>query len=208
MADGDRLRTLAKRAGPERQVSAYVRGRGNPTFTTLLKLADGLGVPLHVLMLRAHELQAQDRGKHDAALRPLRRTATGGPQGTLCGPFAVPSATNSPERPRIPAASTPTFSGIFEGFRGYARTLNVSGRRARVGFAKPSFGVVRSACGPDSSSFRLGAGAALQRPPGRPSSTSDDSRRFRLVLISCRLSADLLPWAHDTCICRRGDPRP
>jgi len=68
MGDGDRLRSLAKRAGlRERQVSEYVRGRGNPTFTTLLKLADGLGVPLHVLILRARELQVQNQGKHDAA---------------------------------------------------------------------------------------------------------------------------------------------
>jgi transcriptional regulator with XRE-family HTH domain len=69
MADDDRLRTLAKRSGlNERQVSEFVRGQGNPTYTTLLKLAeDGLGVPLHVLALRAHELRAQGREGRDAA---------------------------------------------------------------------------------------------------------------------------------------------
>jgi hypothetical protein len=66
-------------------------------------------------------------------LKAAHEDRNGGPQGTLCGPFAVPSATNSRERPRIPGASAPTFSGIFEGFRGYARTLNVSGRQGLEG---------------------------------------------------------------------------
>jgi transcriptional regulator with XRE-family HTH domain len=59
-----RLRALAKRSGiSEKQISEFVRGQGNPTYTTLLKLAeDGLGVPLHVLVLRAHELREQATG--------------------------------------------------------------------------------------------------------------------------------------------------
>jgi transcriptional regulator with XRE-family HTH domain len=67
-----RLRALAKRSGiSEKQISEFVRGQGNPTYTTLLKLAeDGLGVPLHILVLRAHELREQAKrpkgGEHDA----------------------------------------------------------------------------------------------------------------------------------------------
>lgn len=59
--DDPRLRALAKRSGiSEKQISEFVRGQGNPTYTTLLKLAeDGLGVPLHVLVQRAHELREQ-----------------------------------------------------------------------------------------------------------------------------------------------------
>jgi transcriptional regulator with XRE-family HTH domain len=71
-ADDPRLRPLAKRSGlSEKQISEFVRGQGNPTYTTLLKLAeDGLGVPLHVLVLRAHELREQAKrpngGERDA----------------------------------------------------------------------------------------------------------------------------------------------
>jgi transcriptional regulator with XRE-family HTH domain len=67
----DPLRALAKRSGiGEKQISEFVRGQGNPTYTTLLKLAeDGLGVPLHVLVRRAHELRSKGRhasgGGHD-----------------------------------------------------------------------------------------------------------------------------------------------
>jgi transcriptional regulator with XRE-family HTH domain len=70
--DDSRLRPLAKRSGlSEKQISEFVRGQGNPTYTTLLKLAeDGLGVPLHVLVLRAHELREQAKrpngGERDA----------------------------------------------------------------------------------------------------------------------------------------------
>jgi transcriptional regulator with XRE-family HTH domain len=72
IADDPRLSPLAKRSGlSEKQISEYVRGRGNPTYTTLLKLAeDGLGVPLPVLILCAHELRMQAKrpngGEHDA----------------------------------------------------------------------------------------------------------------------------------------------
>lgn len=70
--DDPRLRALASRSGiSEKQISEFVRGQGNPTYTTLLKLAeDSLGVPLHVLMLRAHELREQAKrpngGERDA----------------------------------------------------------------------------------------------------------------------------------------------
>jgi transcriptional regulator with XRE-family HTH domain len=70
--DDPGLRPLAKRSGlSEKQISEFVRGQGNPTYTTLLKLAeDGLGVPLHVLVLRAHELREQAKrpngGQRDA----------------------------------------------------------------------------------------------------------------------------------------------
>jgi transcriptional regulator with XRE-family HTH domain len=72
IADDPRLRPLAKRSGlSEKQISEFVRGQGNPTYTTLLKLAeDGLGVPLHILVQRAHELRMQakhrDGGERDA----------------------------------------------------------------------------------------------------------------------------------------------
>jgi transcriptional regulator with XRE-family HTH domain len=64
IADDPRLSPLAKRSGlSEKQISEFVRGQGNPTYTTLLKLAEGgLGVPLHVLVLRAHELREQAKG--------------------------------------------------------------------------------------------------------------------------------------------------
>jgi transcriptional regulator with XRE-family HTH domain len=70
--DDPRLRALARRSGiSEKQISEFVRGQGNPTYTTLLKLAeDGLGVPLHVLLQRAHELREQAKhpngGEQDA----------------------------------------------------------------------------------------------------------------------------------------------
>jgi transcriptional regulator with XRE-family HTH domain len=72
IADDPRLRPLAKRSGlNEKQIGELIRGRGNPTYTTLLKLAeDGLGVPLHILVQRAHELREQAKrsngGERDA----------------------------------------------------------------------------------------------------------------------------------------------
>jgi transcriptional regulator with XRE-family HTH domain len=40
-----------------RQVNALVRGQSNPTYTTLLRLAEGLHVRLGELMTRADELR-------------------------------------------------------------------------------------------------------------------------------------------------------
>jgi transcriptional regulator with XRE-family HTH domain len=42
-----------------KQVGELVRGQSNPTYTTLLKLASGLGVRLGELMTRADELRAK-----------------------------------------------------------------------------------------------------------------------------------------------------
>jgi transcriptional regulator with XRE-family HTH domain len=42
-----------------RQISELVRGQGNPTYTTLLKLSRGLGVPPGRLMSLADELREQ-----------------------------------------------------------------------------------------------------------------------------------------------------
>jgi transcriptional regulator with XRE-family HTH domain len=39
-----------------KQVGSYIRGQGNPTYTTLVKLCQGLHVSLGALMLRADEL--------------------------------------------------------------------------------------------------------------------------------------------------------
>jgi transcriptional regulator with XRE-family HTH domain len=38
-----------------KQVGTYIRGQGNPTYTTLLKLCEGLHVSLGELMLRAED---------------------------------------------------------------------------------------------------------------------------------------------------------
>jgi transcriptional regulator with XRE-family HTH domain len=40
-----------------RQVSDYVRGRGNPTFESLLRLCEGLHVSLGELMTRTDDLR-------------------------------------------------------------------------------------------------------------------------------------------------------
>jgi transcriptional regulator with XRE-family HTH domain len=40
-----------------RQVNAFVRGQGNPTYTTLLRLCKGLHVKLGELMTRADDLR-------------------------------------------------------------------------------------------------------------------------------------------------------
>lgn len=42
-----------------KQIGAFVRGQGNPTYATLLKLARGLHVSLGELMTRADELREQ-----------------------------------------------------------------------------------------------------------------------------------------------------
>ncbi len=49
------------------QVGRFMRGRGNPTYTTLLKLCEGLHMSLGELMVRADELyeSAQDANDLD-----------------------------------------------------------------------------------------------------------------------------------------------
>lgn len=45
------------------QVGRFVRGRGNPTYTTLLKLCEGLHMSLGELMVRADELYEKRVGR-------------------------------------------------------------------------------------------------------------------------------------------------
>ena len=40
----------------EKQIGTYIRGQGNPTYRTLLKLCNGLHVSPATLMLRAEEM--------------------------------------------------------------------------------------------------------------------------------------------------------
>jgi transcriptional regulator with XRE-family HTH domain len=47
----------------EKQIGTYVRGQGNPTYSTLLKLCDGLHVSIATLMLRAEELHDKCCGR-------------------------------------------------------------------------------------------------------------------------------------------------
>jgi transcriptional regulator with XRE-family HTH domain len=46
-----------------KQVGTYVRGRGNPTYTTLLKLCEGLHVSLGELTSRADDLYDNRLGR-------------------------------------------------------------------------------------------------------------------------------------------------
>jgi transcriptional regulator with XRE-family HTH domain len=46
-----------------KQVGTYVRGRGNPTYTTLLKLSEGLHMSLGELMSRAEDLYEKRLGR-------------------------------------------------------------------------------------------------------------------------------------------------
>lgn len=46
-----------------KQVGTFVRGRGNPTYTTLLKLCEGLHVSVGELMVRADELYERRLGR-------------------------------------------------------------------------------------------------------------------------------------------------
>ncbi len=51
------LDTVAAESGlDEKQVGTFIRGQGNPTYATLLKLCEGLHVSLGELMLSADEL--------------------------------------------------------------------------------------------------------------------------------------------------------
>lgn len=43
----------------EKLIGNYIRGQGNPTYSTLLKLCEGLHVGLDTLTLRAEELHAK-----------------------------------------------------------------------------------------------------------------------------------------------------
>jgi transcriptional regulator with XRE-family HTH domain len=55
------LDTVVAESGlDEKQIGTYIRGQGNPTYSTLLKLCDGLHVTPSALMARAEELY--DRG--------------------------------------------------------------------------------------------------------------------------------------------------
>lgn len=51
------LDTVAAESGlDEKQIGTFIRGQGNPTYSTLLKLCEGLHVGLDELMLSAEEL--------------------------------------------------------------------------------------------------------------------------------------------------------
>lgn len=51
------LDTVADESGlDEKQIGTFIRGQGNPTYRTLLKLCEGLHVTLGELMLSAEEL--------------------------------------------------------------------------------------------------------------------------------------------------------
>jgi transcriptional regulator with XRE-family HTH domain len=52
---------LAERTGIDyKAVSKYLKGQGNPTYETLKRLCDGIGVSLGEVMVRAEELAQQD----------------------------------------------------------------------------------------------------------------------------------------------------
>jgi transcriptional regulator with XRE-family HTH domain len=56
------LDTVVAESGlDEKQVGTYIRGQGNPTYGTLLKLCDGLHVSPATLMLCAEELHGKRR---------------------------------------------------------------------------------------------------------------------------------------------------
>lgn len=57
------LDTVAAESGlDEKLIGTYIRGQGNPTYTTLLKLCDGLHTTLAKLMLSAEELHKRRCG--------------------------------------------------------------------------------------------------------------------------------------------------
>jgi DNA-binding phage protein len=57
------LDTVAADSGlDEKQIGTFIRGQGNPTFSTLLKLCDGLHVSPDVLMRRAQDLYRKRLG--------------------------------------------------------------------------------------------------------------------------------------------------
>jgi transcriptional regulator with XRE-family HTH domain len=57
------LDTVARDSGlDEKQIGTFIRGQGNPTYSTLLKLCDGLHVSLATLTRRAEELHEKRCG--------------------------------------------------------------------------------------------------------------------------------------------------
>jgi len=58
------LDTVARDSGlDEKQIGTFIRGQGNPTYSTLLKLCDGLHVSLATLTRRAEELHKKRCGQ-------------------------------------------------------------------------------------------------------------------------------------------------
>lgn len=58
------LDTVAADSGlDEKQIGTFIRGQGNPTYSTLLKLCDGLHLSLGTLMLRVEELYEKRCGR-------------------------------------------------------------------------------------------------------------------------------------------------
>lgn len=58
------LDTVAAESGlDEKQIGTYIRGQGNPAYSTLLKLCDGLHVSVSELMRRAEELHEKRLGR-------------------------------------------------------------------------------------------------------------------------------------------------
>lgn len=56
------LDTVVRDSGlDEKQIGTYIRGQGNPTYGTLLKLCDGLHVSLATLTSRAEWLHEKRR---------------------------------------------------------------------------------------------------------------------------------------------------
>lgn len=57
------LDTVAADSGlDEKQIGTFIRGQGNPTFSTLLKLCEGLHVSFDELAFRAQELYRKRLG--------------------------------------------------------------------------------------------------------------------------------------------------
>jgi DNA-binding phage protein len=58
------LDTVAADSGlDEKQLGTFIRGQGNPTYSTLLKLCDGLHMSLGELVLRAEDLYEKRLGR-------------------------------------------------------------------------------------------------------------------------------------------------
>jgi DNA-binding phage protein len=58
------LDTVAADSGlDEKQIGTFIRGQGNPTFSTLLKLCEGLHVSFDELALRAQDLYRKRLGR-------------------------------------------------------------------------------------------------------------------------------------------------
>jgi hypothetical protein len=60
----DRLYGVAADSGlDEKQIGTYIRGQGNPTYGTMLKLCNGLKVSLATLIDKAEELHDKRHGR-------------------------------------------------------------------------------------------------------------------------------------------------